>query len=280
VKPIAGGFMVHSHAGDGWRVCRDHVAGKLGLPAWEPGDERHRRVPLEHVSAFDRAEVDQGEARRAYTEEETKRISLARNIWNEGRDPRGTPAQEYLTRGRKLDLPDDLAGKVLRFHPRCPWRDANTGQTIFIPALLAAFSSFDTGDVTAIHRIRVDQPHRWPKANRMMLGPLLRAAVMLDPVGDTLSIGEGVETCMAAREMGLAPCWALGSAGRIARFPLTPEVCALRILGEAGKASAKAIEYCVPRWNAAGRHVRTVMPDDGLSDLNDELMRKKQLVPA
>lgn len=28
------GFVVHSHCGDDWRECRDHVRSRLGLPAW------------------------------------------------------------------------------------------------------------------------------------------------------------------------------------------------------------------------------------------------------
>ncbi|EYD77113.1 hypothetical protein Rumeso_01372 [Rubellimicrobium mesophilum DSM 19309] len=33
------GFTAHSFAGDDWRECRDHVAAKLGLPAWTPRDK-------------------------------------------------------------------------------------------------------------------------------------------------------------------------------------------------------------------------------------------------
>jgi hypothetical protein len=33
-------------------------------------------------------------------------------IWNEGCDPRGTLAEPYLLDGRKLDLPNDLAGSA------------------------------------------------------------------------------------------------------------------------------------------------------------------------
>ena len=31
IRPTAGGVLVHSHAGDGWRECQDHVARQLGL---------------------------------------------------------------------------------------------------------------------------------------------------------------------------------------------------------------------------------------------------------
>jgi len=104
-----------------------------------------------------------------------------------------------------------------------------------------------------------------------MLGVMHRAAVKLGPLGDTLHIGEGVETCMAARQLGHAPAWALGSVGGISRFPLIEGVTRLRILGEAGEASARAIELCGGRWHAAGRTVQLVMPSTG-SDLNDQLM--------
>jgi hypothetical protein len=43
----------------------------------------------------------------------------ALSLWGEGRSPRGTAAEVYL-RSRKLVLGDDLAGHVLRWHPRLP----------------------------------------------------------------------------------------------------------------------------------------------------------------
>ncbi len=70
-----------------------------------------------------------------------------------------------------------------------------------------------------------------------MLGIVHRAAVKLDAIGgDTLAIGEGVETCMAAREFGFEPAWALGSVGAIPFFPVIPGVKQLVILGETGAA--------------------------------------------
>lgn len=29
------GFVVHSHAADDWRECRDYVRSRLGMPAWQ-----------------------------------------------------------------------------------------------------------------------------------------------------------------------------------------------------------------------------------------------------
>src|SRR5262245_37437686 len=29
-------YIVHSHAGDDWKVCRDYIDEKIGAPKWEP----------------------------------------------------------------------------------------------------------------------------------------------------------------------------------------------------------------------------------------------------
>ena len=259
------GFVCTSFAGDDWALCKDYVRERLGLPQWQPGDGRDRRVEPSRLKAFDRAAVNAESERR---EEDLARIAPAVAIWDEAVDPRGTTAEAYL-RSRALVLGDDVAGTVLRYHPRCPWRDEDAG-TIYIPALIAAFRSVDDDAMTAVHRIRLDQPQRWPKTERRMLGPIQRSAVKLG-TGDVLHIGEGVETCLAAGQLGFAPAWALGSAGAIAHFPLIDGVACLRILGEAGTASVDAIKLCGQRWHNAGRKVQVVMPDAG-SDLNDQLM--------
>jgi putative DNA primase/helicase len=87
-----------------------------------------------------------------------------------------------------------------------------------------------------------------------MLGFVHRAAVKLDLVATTLIIGEGVETCMAARQcmatgdIECAPVWALGTVGAISFFPVLDGVKRLIILGETGEASAQAVRLCGQRW--------------------------------
>jgi len=275
VRPVSHGvgFIVFSHANDDWRICCDYVRQRLGLAPWQPGDGRDRRVEPAKRKAFDRAAVETEIGRRERSREDLDRIARARAIWSEAADPRGTAAEKYL-RSRALVLSDDMANTVLRFHPRTPWRDEDTGQTTYIATLLAAFTSIDDGTVTAVHRIRIDQPGHWPKTERRMLGLVHRAAVKLDQANGTLAIGEGVETCLAARQLGLAPAWALGSVGMIAKFPLLDGVEQLRILGESGDASTSAVRLVGHRWHGAGRKVQVVMPDAG-DDLNDELMQQR-----
>lgn len=107
-----------------------------------------------------------------------------------------------------------------------------------------------------------------------MLGIVRRAAVKFDAVGHDLIIGEGVETCMAARQLGHRPAWALGSVGAISFFPIIDGVKRLLILGETGKASEEAIRLCGRRWHRARRRVQVIVPDVG-SDINDELIARE-----
>jgi putative DNA primase/helicase len=266
-------FLCYSFAGDDPIVCKDYVRQRLGLPEWKPGDEQDRRVDASRRVRFDRTAIDREAAKRPRSEDDQHRIERAVAIWHEAKDPRGTLAQIYLNVHRKLDLDDDLAGGVLRFHPACPWRNENTGKTDRVPALIAAFRSIDDGTITAIHRIALNSDGS--KISRRMLGVVHRAAVMLDPIGNELAIGEGVETCMAARQLGIRPTWALGSTGSIAGFPILDGVKRLIILGETGAASREAIQFCGRRWCRARRRVRIMRPSVG-DDLNDELMAAAQ----
>jgi putative DNA primase/helicase len=268
------GFLVHSHAGDDWRECRGHVRSRLGLPPWEPGDERSRTIPSSHIYKWDFGVIDAETEDMRRTEDDLVRIERAQSLWREGVDPRRTAAEDYL-RSRALALPDELAGSVLRFHPTCPWRDENTGRTERIPCLIAAFRSIDDDIITAIHRIRVDQPARWPKTDRRMLGVVHRSAIQLGAANGKLAIGEGVETCLAAMQLGVEQtAWALGSVGAISFFPVIDGVTELTILGEAGAASDRAIKICGRRWRRASRRVFVSKPKCG-SDHNDVLMQRR-----
>jgi hypothetical protein len=220
VRLLPGGarFVVFSHAGDDWRDCAAYVSQMLGWPQWRPGDHRDdRRIPLSRVQQFDRNVIDIENEPRPYTEDELVRIQRARTLWADAYDPRGTLAKTYLN-SRALRLENDVAGNVLRFHLACPWRDENTGETIFVPALIAAFRSMDDDTVTAVQRIALTP--EGAKRGRMMLGVVRRAAVKLDDVTGMLAIGEGIETCLAARQLGYSPVWALGSTSNITRFPV------------------------------------------------------------
>jgi Toprim domain/CHC2 zinc finger len=214
------------------------LAGDQGREAQHVGGEQHAR-------------------------EDAQRTEQATCIWNEGVDPRGTPAEGYLA-ARRLPLPPELRVLVLRFHPACPWESGRA------PCLIAAFRAIAGDTLTGVHRVRLDQPERWPKAERRMLGSIAGSAVKLDPASDRLAIGEGVETCMAARLLGLWPVWALGAAGGIENLAPVEGVEHLVILGEndSGR-NRKAAEACRDNWQP--RRVTLLLPR-GHKDFNDYIL--------
>ena len=145
-----------------------------------------------------------------------------------------------------------------------------------------------TNEAQAIHRTalapdgtaikRPDKAGR-PKTFRMSLGTVSGGAIKLDPdenVTQGVCIGEGVETCLAGRQMGLRPVWSVVNTSGVAKFPLLPGVAGLHLFKEndPNGASAEAVETCARRWYGAGREVIIVEPDIG-NDLNDELARRQ-----
>ncbi len=137
--------------------------------------------------------------------------------------------------------------------------------------MIAQFRDIMTDKPMGIHRTRLTTDGR--KVDRRMLGTAAGAAIKLDGDADVttgLTIGEGIETCLAARQLGFRPVWALGSVGAIGTFPVLPAIEALTLLAETGDASARATEQCAAQWHAAGRDVVIVDPIGG-SDLNDAI---------
>lgn len=141
------GFLTFSHCGDDWRECRDHVRRRLGLPEWQPGDGQQRAIDPNHIEHWDFGTVDaEADAVKPRSEEDIERIARAQQLWNDADDPRGTSAEDYL-RSRALTLHADLAGTVLRFRKRTPWRNENTGTIERVPCLIAAFRSLDDNEL-------------------------------------------------------------------------------------------------------------------------------------
>ena len=202
-------------------------------------------------------------------DDEASRIERARAIWDEAIDPRKTLVDAYL-RGRALELTDALADEVIRFHRACPWGD-DAGKTIHVRAMVVALRSIATDEITAVQRTRLSPEGK--KVERRTPGVARGAAVKLDAdrnVTNRLHVGEGVETCMTARQIGLRPTWAVGSAGDVAAFPVLDGIERLTILAENDEASEGAIEACGGRWHDNDREVFINRPTRG-NDLNDAL---------
>jgi hypothetical protein len=262
LSEIDGLTLWHCHAGCSQGEVRDALSARGLLPrageAVQRGKERPAAKPAQQKQPPD-------EARHVF----------AQAIWREAVEPRGTLAEKYLN-GRSLALDDDLCGRVLRFHGRCPFGRDDAGRTIHAPALVVAFRPFRGDDEAkppqAIHRIGL-QPDG-SKLAKLMLGPVGGAAVKLDADADVeqgLGVCEGIETGLAIRATGWRPVWALGSAGAIGAFAPVPGIEALTIFADhdengVGTAAAK---QCAKAWLAAGTEVFIRTPRDVGADWQD-----------
>jgi hypothetical protein len=245
------GFVCHSFAGDDWRECREHVCQAIQVGT----SERPRRRSPPRCPTRSTALADDGSS---------DRTALALHLWNGARDPRDTTVAVYLA-PRGLTLSDDVADGVIRFHPNLKFESHRVG------GMLALFRDIATNEPCGIHRTFLDADGR--KLDRWMLGRAKGAAIKLDAdetVTLGLHIGEGFETCLAARLAGFRPVWALGSVSGIAAFPVLAGIDAITILGEVNDdgANYSAAQACAARWRDAGREALIVTPLTG-DDLND-----------
>jgi len=198
-----------------------------------------------------------------------RRADMVRRPWHQAVDPRGTLAQRYLNR-RELALDDDLAGRVLRFHPACPWEGGT------VPALVAAFHPIteanDDADPVAILRIGLNRDGS--KIGKKMLGPVGGACIKLDrddAVTMALGVAEGLETAMRVRAKGWRPVWCCGSAGAECAFPVLAGIEALTIFADndANGVGLAAARQCAQAWLHAGAEVFIRTPNSVGADWQD-----------
>jgi hypothetical protein len=199
---------------------------------------------------------------------DTENTTRALKLWDDASPVNGTLAEAYLRR-RGLEPPED--DEALRYYGACPFGDSRYG------AMLALFRDIRTNEPKAIHRIALSAGGML--IGKMMLGPVSGCAIKIDAdenVEQGLHIGEGIETCLAARQLGFKPCWSVGSSGAIKAFPVLAGIEALTILVDndhadrngrrAGQDDSLA---CSERWLSAGKEVRRVVPRREGADMAD-----------
>ena len=251
------GPLVHCHAGC---LQRDVIDALRERGLWPSPPSRSSRRPPSPSRAVRR-------------DNQQWRQDTAARIWNASHDPRGTVAEDYLnSRGLRLD--DDLAGRVIKFHPTCPW-----GEGTKAPCLIAAFRPIqnDPGEdapPSAILRVGLDE--HGAKLGKKMLGPVSGCAIKHDRDENvTLGLGitEGLETGLAVRATGWRPVWALGSAGAIATFPVLAGIETLTLFADHDPTGLSAAQRCAERWQAAGCEVFIRWPKGLGRDYADEVSR-------
>lgn len=250
-----------------WSCAHCHHKGLCRLVDASAGDWANIRTEMSQAIRQPR-EARQGTG----SVDEAARINKARDIWNRSLDPRGTLVERYLNEQRRLELPNELAGTVVRFDPDHWWND--DGAFIRVPALVCVKRHIHTNEIVGIHRTRLSD--RGEKVGHSkMLGPIGDAAIKIDAnekVTEGLVISEGFETGLTGRQLGYGPVWALGSAGAMARFPVLSGIDGLSIHEEndANGTNRKAVARCAERWLMADCEVVFIDPITG-KDINDAL---------
>jgi hypothetical protein len=251
------------------RRCSVRDAIKIGrellgdMPAEHP--RKPYRPPATSVNDVERAE---------------KARKQALQWWGEAVPIEGTPAKIYFY-NRLIEIPDDVSGRVLRYHSACPWRETR------VSALLALFTSIVDNRPTGILRIALTLSGHQAfgiGASKMARGSIKDAAIKLSPdeaVTTSLCVAEGIENALAAMAYGYQPMWATGFAGGIRELSVIDGIEALTIVIDHDKrdkngrrAGQDAARACYRRWIDAGREVRGRIPPQEGEDAADVLARR------
>ena len=182
---------------------------------------------------------------------------------------RGTIIETYL-HGRGIGAVHDAG--ALRFHPRCYYRPDDGSPTETRPAMIAAVTDL-SGAVTGAHRtwLAPDGLGKAPvETPRRAMGNLLGHAVRFGAAGDTLAIGEGIETMLTLRlALPAMPMATALSANHLAAVLLPPALRRLYIARDADGAGDRALAALSGRAGAAGIEALALSPR--LGDFNDDL---------
>jgi phage/plasmid primase-like uncharacterized protein len=209
-----------------------------------------------------------------------QRMAKARSIWQEATPTiEGTLVEVYLRVHRRLDLPDNISGSVLRFHGKCPFGTAHYA------CMVALVRNVISDRELSVHRTAL-RPDGSPlkldgRTARLSLGLIGGGAIKISDtaaVTTGLTIGEGLETTLAGMmaPTWYRPAWSLIDSGNLKKFPVLPGIESLTILVDhdrpdqhGRRAGQKAAAECAQRWEAAGREVVAVIPQREGHDLAD-----------
>jgi putative DNA primase/helicase len=208
-------------------------------------------------------------ARRAVRErqpdkDEARRTGFALAIWQSAMQVEGTLVGTYFaSRGLRLSPPN-----TLRFHPGLKHPAGGIW-----PAMVALVARGSDGTPLAIHRTFLvrDGAGKAPvDPSRMMLGQCRGGVVRLADPSDSLMVGEGIETCLAAMQATGQPTWAALSTSGLRTLDLPNDVRDVVVLADGDEAGEAAARHCALRLKRQGRRARIARPPQGM-DFNDML---------
>jgi DNA polymerase I-like protein with 3'-5' exonuclease and polymerase domains len=200
-------------------------------------------------------------------EDDGKTLRMALALWEQAQPIAGTLAEYYLT-GRHIDVTQLPADVPLRFHPHCMF-----GARQRHPCLLALLRDIETNAPAGILRTALTGDGK--KIDRLSLGRWhAPRAIKLWPAGETLIVGEGLETVLSAatrmthEDRPLRPAWATVGSARLATLPPILGVKQLIVLADKDDAGCTAARHCGETAANAGCTVQLLTPIN-VKDFND-----------
>jgi putative DNA primase/helicase len=199
---------------------------------------------------------------------------MARRTWDAAQDARGTPVVTYFA-GRGITV---FPPPSLRYAPALRCLDGTSS-----PAMVGRIDDI-FGELIGVHRtwLGCNERGQWCRRDRAMLGRAAGGSVRLAAASETLMIGEGVETTLAAMQATAMPAWAaLGTSGLVA-LVLPPIVRTVIILADHDVfgAGERAARSAAERWITEGRRVRLAMPPKPGTDFADVLLGRSYVTEA
>ncbi|MCZ8124481.1 MAG: toprim domain-containing protein [Magnetospirillum sp.] len=245
--------------------CRDSGSILDSLKARDLWDGHVLRADASEPTAIERiAERD-----RRRQEKAARMSAMAAREWHSAAPIIGTIGERYLreVRGIRGALPPTVRFRAAALH-------AETGEQL--PAIVCGAVCWPSGDVVAIHRtyLRADGGGKaLVNPDRKTLGAVAGAAIRLAPAAPTMTIGEGLETCLSVADATGLATWAAMFANNIATLalpdlPLAGEIIIAADNDENG-VGQRAAEVAAERWTRQGRRVLIALPPEPGCDFND-----------
>lgn len=191
---------------------------RLAGSDYQPSRKRPAKAPAEPVEA-----EDTGAGARA----------RALALWAQASPTLPPEAVSYFTQVR--GLPEAPGG--LRWHPQAIGK---------VGAILAPVTS-GAGEITGVHRIRVENILSPDQKRRLALGPQGDGAIRVYPFNpheheNTLGLVEGVEDAVAAKALLGVPFWSVISGGRFPKVTLPGGVARVLIVADRDTPTKEAPE--------------------------------------
>lgn len=230
----SGKILVCCHAGCEQRDVIDALRSR-GL--W--GGKVDGCAPSQCHHAADRPPPDDG-----------KRTRAALRIWKASVPAGGALAETYL-RSRGITIPPP---PTLRFNSRLKHPTGGIW-----PAMVSLVTGGADSVPLAVHRTFLARDGKG-KANlqpaKMMLGPCRGGVVRLAHADDSVMVGEGIETVLAAMQATGRPGWAALSTSGLKGLDLPPGAREVIILADGDEPGVEAAFAARRRWQREGHTVR------------------------